>query len=118
MAKFKKLTIEKIFNKNVQLIFFFLLNSINFFLFKFEIFVNFLFYYFFTILYLCLLYNSILEEHVPLLGRTYTTKTFQLYKPNTGLVGLSNDDESCSSAEYTTTTTSDIIPPSCLIIKE
>ncbi|KAM7347974.1 popeye domain cAMP effector bves isoform 2-T5 [Cochliomyia hominivorax] len=61
------------------------------------------------------LINRQLQEHVPLLGRTYTTKTFQLYKPNTGL-GLSNDDESCSAAEYTTTT-SDIIPP-CLIIKE
>lgn len=62
--------------------------------------------------YTICVYNSILEEHVPLLGRTYTTKTFQLYKPNTGL-GLSNNDESCSAAEYTT---SDI--PPCLIIKE
>ncbi|XP_023300765.2 uncharacterized protein LOC111682992 isoform X1 [Lucilia cuprina] len=60
-----------------------------------------------------LINRQLQEEHVPLLGRTYTTKTFQLYKPNTGL-GLSNDDESCSAAEYTTT--SDI--PPCLIIKE
>lgn len=55
-----------------------------------------------------LINRQLQEEHVPLLGRTYTTKPFQLYKPNTGLM---NHDESCS-AEYTT---SDI---PCLIIKE
>ncbi|TMW45652.1 hypothetical protein DOY81_009271, partial [Sarcophaga bullata] len=59
-----------------------------------------------------LINRQLQEEHVPLLGRTYHTKTFQLYKPNTGL-GLTYNDESCSAAEYTT---SDI--PACLIIKE
>ncbi|GBP12571.1 hypothetical protein EVAR_69312_1, partial [Eumeta japonica] len=55
-----------------------------------------------------LINRQLQEEHVPLLGRTsYTTKTFQLYKPNTGL-GLNSDDASCSPAEYTTT--SDIPP--------
>lgn len=65
------------------------------------------------VLFLCL--NSILEEHVPLLGRTYTTNPpFQLLKPITDLMS-DNDDKSYSAEHWTFLLCSDI--PNMIITK-